>query len=295
MTRYRNHSLSCIYRPSWAWGTGDDTFGPFAEIRLAGVVYRMRRVPPGVFRMGSPVTEDGRFEHEGPRHTVQLTQGFWLGETPCTQELWQAVAGKNPSRHRGPELPVEQVSWDDCNEFLEKAESLQPGIRLRLPTEAQWEYACRAGTSTATWKGDLEILDENNAPILDEIAWYRSNTSVDIDLGKRFDSSGWPRMRYPITSIFHTRRVQLLKPNPWGFYDMLGNVWEWCCDHVNNPMPSYAGEPRSDPVESQGSHRVIRGGAWSDQARYVRAACRYGYDPGGRHHDLGFRLSRGSD
>ena len=240
--------------------------------------------------MGSPESEAGRFDDEGPRHLVELSEGFWLADTPCTQELWQEVTGENPSRFRSPRRPVEQVSWDDCQRFLATLSSRQPGLELRLPTEAQWERACRAGTSTATWLGDLEILGANNAPLLDEIAWYGGNSGVDFDLDDGEDSSGWEEKQYPHT-LAGTREVKRKRPNPWGLYDMLGNVWEWCSDDWADRYPE---GPRVDPEgPEEGAERVIRGGSWNDHARGVRAAYRYWSHPGVRIHYLGFRLSRG--
>jgi formylglycine-generating enzyme required for sulfatase activity len=135
--------------------------------------------------------------------------------------------GENPSRFQSPRRPGERVSWEDCQRFLEATEAQQPGLGFRLPTEAQWEYACRAGTVEATWKGDLEILGENNAPLLDEIAWYGGNSGTEFDLAEGHDSSGWPALQDPHEKA-GTRMVQLKDQNPWGLYDLLGNVFEWC-------------------------------------------------------------------
>ena len=221
--------------------------------------------------MGSPEDEAGRDSDEGPRHLVTLTQEFWLGDTPCTQALWEEVMGENPSRFQSPKRPVEQVSWNDCQKFFETLEERQPGIHLALPSEAQWEFACRAGTTTATWLGDRGSLDE--------IAWHRGNSDENFDL--------------PGASI-GTQEVANKKPNPWGLFDMLGNVYELCRDRWNLRTP-YPGEDRTDPLGEEGSDRVFRGGAWHSYARGVRAAYRFGYDPGYRDHALGFRLSRGPE
>ena len=159
----------------WAAEWGWDHFGVFVGFGIGGVVRRMRWVPVGSFTMGSPAEETGRFEDEGPQHEVEIGQGFWLGETPVTQALWKAVMGNNPSRFKSPDRPVEQVSWQDCQEFCKKLNERVPGLDARLPSEAEWEYACRAGTTTATWLGDLQILGKNNAPLLDAITWYGGN------------------------------------------------------------------------------------------------------------------------
>ncbi len=263
----------------------------FAEIKLGNTVQRLRWIFPGSLLMGSPESEDGRADWEGPRHRVRLTEGFWLADTPCTQELWQEVMGENPSEFQSPRRPVENVSWEDSQRFFETVEAGQPGLNLRLPTEAQWEYACRAGTETATWLGDLEILGECNAPLLDEIAWYGGNSGVDFDLADGWDSSGWSDRQYPHEKA-GTREVKTRQPNPWGLYDMLGNVYEWCSDQRDFQQP-YSGEDRVDPELSDGTGRVHRGGSWYSGARRVRAAFRDAYGPGSRDSDLGFRLARG--
>ena len=290
MTTLATHPLVHGDAPPWARGWGQDRYGVFVEIRVGSVVQRLRWIPSGTFRMGSPETEAGRYEWEGPRHDVELTEGFWLADTPCTQELWQEVMGENPSHLKSPRRPVEQVSWDDCRKFLETLNARQPDLELRLPTEAQWEYACRAGTETATWLGDLEVVGINNAPILDEIAWYGGNSGVDFDLTEGEDSSSSPEKQYPHVKA-GTRELKLKRPNPWGLYDMLGNVWEWCSDYW---AESYPESSRTDPIGPEdGAGRVIRGGSWGDRARYVRAASRSWRPPGGRYRSLGFRLSRG--
>ncbi len=284
------HPLVSGNPPAWARGWGQDRHGVFGDLRVGDVKQRMRWIPPGTFLMGSPESEAGRFDREGPRHEVELTEGFWLADTPCTQELWQEVTGDNPSRFKSDGRPVEQVSWDDCQSFLDTVNDRQPGLGLRLPTEAQWEHACRVGTDGATWLGDLEIVGVNNAPLLDEIAWYGGNSGVDFDLDEGADSTGWKEKQYP-HKLAGTREVKLKRPNPWGLYDTLGNVWEWCSDSWADHYPE---GPRTDPTGPEGgAERVVRGGSWGDLARSVRAAYRYRSRPGARGHYLGFRLSRG--
>ena len=145
------HPLADGLPEPWAAEWGEDRFGPFMSFAVGGVVQRMRWIPPGTFLMGSPEGEAGRYDDEGPQHEVELRHGLWLGETPCTQALWQAVMGGNPSSFVHEDRPVEQVSWDDCQSFLGRLDALVPGIEARLPTEAEWEYACRGGTTSATW------------------------------------------------------------------------------------------------------------------------------------------------
>jgi formylglycine-generating enzyme required for sulfatase activity len=278
-----------VARPAWASDAGEDKFGRWAEFELGDARQRLRWIEPGTFQMGSPEGEDGRYEDDGPQHEVRLTKGFWLGDTPVTQALWTAAMGSNPSYFKDPKRPVEAVSWDDVQQFLSKMNSAIPGLGLKLPTEAQWEYACRAGTTDATYAGPMKILGDRNAPVLDEIAWYSGNCGVGFDLGNGFDSSGWSGKQYN-HSRAGSRPVGLKKPNDWGLYDMLGNVREWCADGRR----SYTAKPVTDPVGSLDSaaDRVIRGGSWGDFARYVRSAYRRRAEPSRRNDGLGFRCAR---
>ena len=264
--------------------------------------------------MGSPDDEPGRHGDEGPQHLVVITRGYWLGETPVTQALWQAVTGENPSEFKTPDRPVERVSWEECQrDFIARLNrdiAAESGERFRLPTEAEWEYACRAGTTTATYAGPIELRGQNDAPILDDIAWYSGNSGVDFDLPEGRDSSGWPNKQHPHTKA-GTRRVGQKLPNPWGLYDMLGNVWEWCSDWAHRSYgesssssssssnnSSSSGSSSSDSVvvdptgPATGESRVIRGGSWGSLARHVRAAYRYALHPGNRNANLGLRLAR---
>ncbi|MCU7905981.1 MAG: formylglycine-generating enzyme family protein [Candidatus Thiodiazotropha sp. (ex Epidulcina cf. delphinae)] len=193
----------------------------------------MRWIPPGRFMMGSPEEEDGRGEDE-TQHPVTLTHGYWLGESSCTQALWQAVMGENPSRHEGDDLPVEQVSWNDCRSFIAKLGKQLPGLNLVLPTEAQWEYACRAGSKTAYWWGDE--MDDDYA-----------------NMGRRTEIEA----RYPA--------------NDFGLRSMSGNVLEWCADRFGD-YPSEPVTDPIGPAE--GHERVLRGGGWFNYGRFLRSACR---------------------
>jgi formylglycine-generating enzyme required for sulfatase activity len=204
--------------------------------------------------MGSLEDEEGREDWEDPRHGVHWTSGFWLFDTPCTQALWSAVMDTNPSQFQGENRPVEQVSWEDCQQFLVALGQRLPELPLALPTEAQWEYACRAGTNTARYHEDV-----------DAIAWYLDNSATE------------------------THGVGQKLPNAWGLYDMLGNVFEWCHDGHRD----YEADVAVDPVgpTDAAAYRVIRGGSWGDPARHTRAAYRLWNAPGFRYDDLGFRCS----
>ncbi len=217
-------------------------------------------VKAGKFTMGSPYSESGRRDDE-IEHTVTLTRPFWLGRTPVTQGQYQRLMGTNPSRFKdqSPDLPVETVSWDEAMDFgrilteRERAAGRLPaGYRYTLPTEAQREYACRAGT-TGRYAGDLNA-----------IAWYSGNS----------DEKPQP--------------VAAKQPNAWGFYDLQGNIWEWCRDWYGN----YPSEPVTDPTgPANGSQRVYRGGAWFHSADLCRSAYRYRIEPSYRGSLLGFRLA----
>ncbi|MFZ1110506.1 MAG: SUMF1/EgtB/PvdO family nonheme iron enzyme [Rhodomicrobium sp.] len=274
-----------VARPAWASAAGQDKFGPWAEFALSDARQRMRWIEPGAFQMGSPEGEAGRWDDEGPRHEVRLTKGFWLGDTPVTQALWTAAMGNNPSYFKDPKRPVETVSWDDAQQFLIKMNTAVPGLGLSLPTEAQWEYACRAGTKDATYAGPMQILGDNNAPVLDGIAWYGGNSGVGFELGNGYDSSSWPGKQHN-HSRAGSHPVALKRPNDWGLYDMLGNVWEWCADGRR----SYTAKPVTDPAGPlESASRALRGGSWYDSARHARAANRRGYDRGDGDLNFGFR------
>jgi formylglycine-generating enzyme required for sulfatase activity len=273
----------------WAESAGRDARGLWADANIRGVAQRFRWIPPGRFRMGSPEAEPGRYGDEGPQHLVTWTQGRWLADTPVTQELWQAVTGKNPSYFQSADRPVEQVSWDDCNTFVKQLAELAPKLAPRFPTEAEWEFACRAGSDTATWLGDLDILGANNAPLLDGIAWYGGNSGKDFELPNGEDAGNWPDKQYAFDKA-GSHPVKQKDPNPHGLFDMLGNVWEWCEDMRGE----YSAAAQTDPLPNHvGRLRVNRGGSWDDHARDCRAACRYAFAPDDRDHYLGFRLARG--
>jgi formylglycine-generating enzyme required for sulfatase activity len=258
--------------PIFAPGLSDagfDRFGLFVSWRFYSVEQCFRYIEPGTFLMGSPEAEPERDTDEGPQHEVTLTQGFWLADTACTQALWTAVMGSNPSHFTGSgdQCPVEQVSWDDVREFLSRIQKLLPGgCEAVMPTEAEWEYACRAGTPTPFSFG--ELIDP---------------TIVNYD--GNFPYAGGEKGEYREKTV----PVNSLAPNPWGLYEMHGNVYEWCADHLG----AYSAEPQIDPrgADRLGALRAIRGGSWIDVARGARSAYRGALGPGLRLHYLGFRFA----
>lgn len=239
--------------PAWAKRWGRDRYGLWAEAEWKGVGQRFRWIPPGRFVMGSPEDEVGRLDRE-VQHPVRLTQGYWMGETPVTQALWTAVMGKNPSHFKGERHPVEQVSWDTVMAFLDRLDN-----DVHLPTEAEWEHACRAGSEGPPWAG------AGTEDVLARVAWFNKNSG---------DS---------------THPVGEKAANPWGLYDMLGNVLEWCVDGWQESLTGAA----TDPWKLKASNRVSRGGAWFFSARFCRAAYRFARHPSDGWGYLGFRLARG--
>ena len=296
-----HHPLADGYGPAWAseWGE-DPEFGPFAVLECPSkdggppVRVRWRWIPPGEFKMGSPESEDGRYSDEGPCHRVRLTHGFWMMSTVCTQSFWEAVLGadRNPSEFRGGDRPVENVSWEDVQAFVLGLESEIPGLGASLPTESQWEYACRAGSTGALYRipgtlGTLEIIGKNNGPELDAIAWYGGNSGEGFELANGADSRSWPEKQYEHESA-GAHPVGRKLPNAWGLYDMLGNVWEWCLDGQRD----YSSASIADPVGPSVGSRVLRGGSWFRHARDVRCAFRGQSSPEVRDNRLGFRRVR---
>ena len=221
-------------------------------------------IPAGEFLMGSPETEPGRVDDE-VQHQVTLTKPFLLGVHEVTQGQWQAVMGTTPWKgekyvKEGDDYPATHVNWDDVVEFCRKL-SEKEGLEYRLPTEAESEYACRAGTTTAYSFGD-------DTSELGEYAWYNVNT---FGAGQEYA---------------HT--VGQKRPNPWGLYDMHGNVWEWCSDWYED----YSSGSVTDPAgPSSGSSRVLRGGSWSFDAEFCRSALRFRGNPSFRYYRYGFRVA----
>ncbi len=275
--------------PTWASEWGEDRFGVFAGFTIDGVTQIMRWIRPGTFLMGSPDDELGRSKDERPRHEVKLSAGFWLFDTPCTQALWTVVVGENPSQFKSPKRPVESVSWTDAKAFIARINALISGLNLGLPTEAQWEYACRARTDSALYSGPIDIHGLNNAPALDLVAWYGGNSGVGFELNNGHDTSHFREKQYPDPRA-GTHPVRQKQPNAWGLYDMLGNVLEWCEDSPR----TYTREAEIDPVGPTeiGAPRVLRGGSWILPATFCLPAYRSQGGPDVRDNDIGFRCVR---
>lgn len=204
-------------------------------------------IPPGTFTMGCSQGDAECFDSERPLHDVTISRGFWICQTPVTQEAYERVMGKNPSRFKGATRPVESVSWHDAQAYCEKT-------GLRLPTEAEWEYAARAGTTGSRYGN------------LDEVAWYGNNSGSQ------------------------THPVKEKAPNAWGLYDALGNVWEWVSDWYDEGY--YKDSPPSDPQgAASGQYRGLRGGSWDDITQYVRVSDRSGVGPTYQDYSIGFRCA----
>ena len=241
-------------------------------------------IPAGEFLMGSPESDTDATAREKPQHRVRVTRPFCLGATEVTQGQYQAVTGANPSHFKGSEdLPVETVSWLDAIDYcnaLSRKEGLTPfyrvqgetvevpdwnGTAYRLPTEVEWEYACRAGSTTRYSFGD-------DAAGLGAFAWYIGNSRT--------------------SNVRQSQPVGQKRPNAWGLYDMHGNVQEWCWDGYEADYYS-KNPPAADPLgTSQAASRVYRGGCWRLSPQICRSACRQGQAPGNRFTLLGFRVAR---
>ena len=220
-----------------------------------GINIEMVKVEAGSFNMGATPEMENPWEDEKPVHRVTLTNDYYIGKYEVTQALWQAVMGSNPSHFKGDALPVEQVSWNDCQDFISKLNAMT-GKRFRLPTEAEWEYVARGGKKSRGYQ-------YSGSNTLGDVAWYGDNSGSK------------------------THAVGTKQPNELGIYDMAGNVWEWCQDWYD----SYSSSPQTNPTgAASGSDRVYRGGSWRGSAECCRTSYRYNGTLGGRDDRLGLRL-----
>ncbi len=260
-----------MFPPLWAEAWGDDLYGLWAAFVMGEQRQRMRWIEPGQFWMGSPgpsnqelPPEPERQEDERPRHRVTLSAGFWMADTACTQALWTAVMRSNPSHFSDDaRCPVENVSYEDVQAFLTALRDAGVDGEADLPTEAQWEYACRAGTDTPFHFG-AQITP----------AWVNYDGNFPYNAGAKGEYRQY------------TVPVKALPANCWGLYQMHGNVWEWCRDGRR----TYTGAEEPDPEGPAGAARALRGGSWISNAGYCRSARRLALEPGFRDRYLGFRL-----
>ncbi len=240
-------------RLSWCDKVGIDAHGIFATLSLTSATISLRYIPKGQFEMGSPPLERGRLPHEATPFKVDIQHPFWMLESPCSQELWMDVMANNPSGLRSARCPVETVNWYDCQGFIRALDTQKPGLNPRLPDEAEWEYACRAGHRGARY-----------GP-LDEIAWYRRNLPAG------------------------PCEVMQKLPNAWGLYDMLGLVWEWCEDpwssqgspamHGTNPWRVIRGG--AGDYDAHAIRAASRDG-WPPETRYLNLGFRFCVQPSAR-------------
>jgi formylglycine-generating enzyme required for sulfatase activity len=227
------------------------------------------QIPAGAFLMGSPPDEAGRYHSERPQHLVTVPE-FWMGKYPVTQAQYKAVMGENPSRFNGPNRPVEQVSWNDAVAFCEKLSQIA-GRTYRLPSEAEWEYACRAGTTTPFYFGEIPTTD---------LANYDGNYTYGSE----------PKGVYRK----ETTDVGTFPANQFGLHDMHGNVWEWCQDNWHK---NYKGAPIDGSAWLEGGYqgrRVLRGGSWCDVPKVCKSAIRIWLEPTCTDISVGFRVVCGS-
>jgi formylglycine-generating enzyme required for sulfatase activity len=240
-------------------------------------------IPAGEFKMGTPSNDRLRNGNEDPIHRVKISNAFYMGKYEVTQKQWREVMGNNPSNFKGDNLPVEMVSWNDVQDFIKKLNEKEGGNKYRLPSEAEWEYAARAGTTTSYSFGDGESM-------LSDYAWYPENSGSRPP--EKGDFSGYNKKDFSDNKWNgRTHSVGQKKPNPWGLYDIHGNVYEWVQDEWHD---DYNGAPTdgSSWKSGDGPLRVFRGGSWKWFAWYCRSVSRGGYMPDNNFNDLGFRLLR---
>ncbi len=242
------------------YGVGEEftVYLPNIQPGLKNLV--MVKIPAGTFEMGSPPSEPGHEENESPVHEVTLSKDFYMGKYEVTQAQWLALMDENPSTEIGGNLPVNKVSWIDCQEFIKRLNQYSNQSNFRLPTEAEREYAARADTTGISYLGD-----DHNRETMMEHAWFRNNSEGYL---------------HPVGE---------LKPNPWGLHDIFGNVWEWCHDWY---VPAYPDEARINPSgPKSGVEKVFRGGSWMARFDYLRSADRGKFTPDNRRNTGGFRLA----
>jgi formylglycine-generating enzyme required for sulfatase activity len=238
---------------------------------------KLRLIPAGEFMMGAIPGDTDAGDDEKPRHPVEISKPFYIGIYEVTQEQYEAVMGENPSDFKGSSLPVEFVFFNDAREFCRKL-SQQEGVTYRLPTEAEWEYACRAGTTTKYYWGDSGS------------EYYRYGNFADRSYGEKYHWVDWIDKSQD-DGHTETSPVGSFPPNAWGLYDMSGNVWEWCQDWYDNTY--FIESPRKDPTgPPSGNDRVLRGGSWNYGPWSMRSSNRDNGSPDVGAHMVGFRVVR---
>ena len=231
---------------------------------------KMVRIPPVTYVMGSPESEPDRYDNE-TLHAVKITKAFYMSATPVTQAQWRAVMGTNPGSFKGDDLPVDSVTWDDAISFCQKL-STRDHKKYRLPTEAEWEYACRAGTTT-------EYSTGNGIAALNKAGWYTLNSTY-------FPTQSWLFSSKSTITGRGTHPVAEKAANAWGLYDMHGNVWQWCSDWHSD----YTGDAENPAGPPHGKYRALRGGSWANHALNSRSAYRYYLGQDVRLNIVGFRV-----
>ncbi|MCI5163224.1 MAG: formylglycine-generating enzyme family protein [Candidatus Electrothrix sp. AX5] len=269
---YRNHLSPPQFPASWAVDWGEDSYGLWMSFALKQSRQLFRWIKPGTFLMGAANDEKGQRSWLGreTQHKVTLSQGFWLADTTLTQQMWHAVMHTSPSGFVGDQAPVERISWHDAHIFIQRLHQRIPSLHARLPTEAEWEYACRAGTTSPF------SLGSNISP---ELVNYNGKYPY-----RPTEEEGMYRKR--------TVAVKSFPCNDWGLYEMHGNVWEWCQDYWQPDLEPQEAQPTVDPQgPNKGTYRSVRGGSWASDACFVRSACRDRYSPDYGFGSIGMRLA----
>lgn len=284
------HPLSPpVFPATWASEWGEDQYGLWMAFSYQGNRHVFRWIPPGSFMMGPK----GRSDDRETQRKVTFEEGFWLGDFPVTQGLYQAIMGENPSHFKNKSesesLPVEKVSWHDAQKFITALNELHPELNTYLPLETQWEYACRAGTTTPFWFGDQIDLEKVN---------YDGNW----EWGEKTDGDN------PEGALEQANQQGNYPANPWGLFDMHGNIFEWCLElwqDKHNEMPVIISLAEVLPKQIEQSLQLaqddkqqafpLRGGSWYDFGQFCRSANRRGFRAVNRSHYVGFRLSIGPE
>lgn len=272
--RSRNHLSPPQFPMPWAVDWGEDRYGLWMSFSFKRIRQTFRWIRPGTFLMGSAKDEHGERPWLGKetQHQVFLSQGFWLADTPVTQAMWHAVMQTSPGGFKGDLNPVTRISWQDTQTFLARLNRLIPGFSGRLPTEAEWEYACRAGSTTPFSLGSNISPKQVN---------YDGRYPYQPEKNKKNKEVGVYRKQ--------TVTVKQFPCNTWGLFEMHGNIWEWCQDYWQDNLGT---EPCVDPQGPlQALYRSVRGGSWASDACFVRSACRDRYPPNYCFGSVGMRLA----